>query len=126
MYYISAIFYVLVQNIPKISILLLYLRLFPTPRFRTIVYIALAWQVAHTIAFLGVVIFPCIPVESIWDLLVPKTRCINVNLMTYWGAGLSIFEDFVIMLLPVYELWGLKLGTRKKVGLGLMFILASS
>ncbi|KUJ09389.1 uncharacterized protein LY89DRAFT_788259 [Mollisia scopiformis] len=125
LFYISQIFYVLIQNIPKFSILLLYLRIFPTPRFRKMLFIAMAWQVAHTLAFLCGVAFQCVPVDSFWDPFIKKDHCIDIATLTYFGAGFSIFEDIVIMSLPVYELKGLNLSLRKRMALVFMFALGS-
>lgn len=114
----------MVQNIPKFSILLFYLRIFPSPKFRRLVFIAMAWQVLHTITFLLTVIFQCIPVESNWDLSLPS-KCLNLNVLSFVGESASIIEDFVIMFLPAYELKNLKLDLRKRVGLCFMFAVGS-
>ncbi|PMD35024.1 hypothetical protein L207DRAFT_497048 [Hyaloscypha variabilis F] len=125
LYYASQIFYVLVQNIPKFSILLLYVRVFPIPRFQIILKLAMTWQAAHTIAFLFAVILQCMPLSSLWDPFIAKKQCISLSLLIYIGAALSIFEDIVIMLLPIFELKGLNLGLRKRIALAFMFALGS-
>ncbi|KAF8858845.1 hypothetical protein BDZ45DRAFT_387540 [Acephala macrosclerotiorum] len=125
LFYIDSIFYVLLQNIPKFSILLLYLRIFPTLRFRMILYIALTWQASHTLAFLFAVTFQCIPISSYWDPSITDKRCVNLPVLAYMGAGFSIFEDIVIMLLPIYELKSLNLGLRKRIAVILIFAFGS-
>ncbi|CZR62990.1 uncharacterized protein PAC_12887 [Phialocephala subalpina] len=125
LFYVANIFYVLVQNIPKFSILLLYLRIFPTPEFRRKPYAALTWQACHTLGFLFAVAFQCVPVPSFWDPFITDKRCVNLPVLAYMGAGFSIFEDIVIMLLPIYELKGLNLGLRKRIALILMSALGS-
>jgi hypothetical protein len=82
-------------------------------------------QAAHTISFLFAVAFQCVPVPSFWDPFIVKKHCINLSVLIYMGGALSIFEDIVIMLLPIYELKGLNLGLRKKVALAFMFALGS-
>ncbi len=54
--------------------------------------------------------FQCIPVESVWDLTV-HGRCTNSQAFVYAAAGFSIFEDFIIMILPVWELKDLSLNS---------------
>jgi len=88
------------------------------------VMIAIAWIVAHTIAFVLVICFQCTPAQSYWDTRVRGT-CVNSQAFVYAAAALSIFEDFVIMLLPVWELKGLKMDLKKKLALGFMFALGS-
>ncbi|KFZ14683.1 hypothetical protein V501_03119 [Pseudogymnoascus sp. VKM F-4519 (FW-2642)] len=124
LYYISQIFYVTVQSLAKVSILLLYLRIFPAKRFRLVTNIALGWMVCRTLAFIGVLILQCIPVELSWDITVPG-KCANSQVFVYVAAAFSIFEDFVIMLLPVWELKDLTLSGKKRMGLIFMFALGS-
>ncbi|KFY52244.1 hypothetical protein V496_08589 [Pseudogymnoascus sp. VKM F-4515 (FW-2607)] len=124
LYYISQILYVVVQTLAKLSILLLFLRVFPSQKFRLVIKICIAWMVAHTIAFVFVVAFQCVPVRSIWDHSIHGT-CTNSQAFVYAAAGFSIFEDFVIMLLPVWELKDLSLNTKKKLALMFLFALGS-
>ncbi|OBT82508.1 hypothetical protein VE02_09759 [Pseudogymnoascus sp. 03VT05] len=124
LYYISQILYVVVQSVAKFSILLLYLRIFPSERFRLVIKISIGWMICHTLAFGMVVSFQCIPVESVWDLTV-HGRCTNSQAFVYAAAGFSIFEDFIIMILPVWELKDLSLNLRKKIALMFLFALGS-
>lgn len=114
----------MVQVLAKSSILLLYIRIFPSPRFRLIVKISIALICAHGFAFLVAVILQCIPVEAVWNSEI-KGKCVNPQVLIYTGAGFSILEDFVIMLLPVFELRALNLSRRKRIALGFMFALGS-
>ena len=63
----------------------------------------------------------CIPVYAIWDQRV-EGKCINSSIAILIAAGIGIFEDIVIILLPVPELKGLNLCLRKR--LAVMFMLA--
>ena len=81
-------------------------------------------MVCHTIAFVVVVSFQCTPVDAVWDIAV-HGKCINSQAFVYTAAGFGILEDFVIMLLPIWELKGLKLELRKRIALGFMFALGS-
>lgn len=68
-----------------------------------------------------VITLQCIPISSTWDLGV-KGKCINPTVVVFAGAGFSIFEDIVIMLLPVRELKGLNLALKRR--LAVIFMLA--
>ena len=78
----------------------------------------------HLIAFILEVVFQCVPVNSLWDLTV-HGQCTNFTASIYAGAGFSIFEDLVIITLPIFVLKDLSLTTRKKVALCLVFALGS-
>jgi hypothetical protein len=78
----------------------------------------------HTIAFTVPVILQCLPVQSLWDLTI-QGKCLNIRAVAISGAAFSIFEDLVIMFLPVGELKGLNLTLRKRIALCIMFALGS-
>ncbi|KFZ09540.1 hypothetical protein V502_08683 [Pseudogymnoascus sp. VKM F-4520 (FW-2644)] len=121
---LEKILYVVVQALAKFSILFLFLRVFPTRKFRLVVKICIAWMVGHTLAFVMVVAFQCVPVKAVWDHSIHGT-CTNSQAFVYSAAGFSIFEDFVIMLLPIWELKDLSLNTKKKLALIFLFALGS-
>ncbi|KAG4441856.1 hypothetical protein IFR05_002657 [Cadophora sp. M221] len=123
-FYAVQLFYVFLQTLAKLSILLLYLRIFPSKQFRRILIIAMVFMVCHGTGFFFVVAFQCLPVRSIWDRQIVG-ECVNPQALIYAGAGFSIFEDFAIMLLPIFELKGLNLSRRKRIALGFMFALGS-
>ena len=106
------------------SILLLFLRIFPDKTFRLVTKICLAWMMCHMIAFIVAVILQCVPPSAIWDTSI-QSKCTNSTALVYAGAGFSIFEDLVIILLPVRELASLNLTTRKKLAVIFMFALGS-
>ncbi|KAH8787231.1 hypothetical protein BGZ57DRAFT_134326 [Hyaloscypha finlandica] len=124
LYYVAQIFYALIQNIAKFSILFLYLRIFPTPQFRLAVKLSMVVIVCHTIAFTIGIGMQCLPVDSLWDLTI-HGKCIDLNVFAISGAALSIFYDIVIMLLPISELKGLNLTLNKRIALCFMFALGS-
>ena len=124
LYFIATIIYVLVQNFAKLSILLLYLRIFPTPNFRVIVKVAITWQILHAILYVFILIFQCSPVQSSWHFTLDR-KCVDLRAMVLTGAFFSMFEDIFIILLPISELKSLNLGLRKRIALCFMFSLGS-
>jgi hypothetical protein len=81
-------------------------------------------MICHLVGFSVAVTCQCIPISAIWDLSI-QGKCVNSTAIVYAGAGFSIFEDIVIILLPVRELKNLNLSTRKKVAVIFMFALGS-
>ncbi|KUJ18509.1 uncharacterized protein LY89DRAFT_498174 [Mollisia scopiformis] len=124
LYYISQIFYAIVHPAAKISILLLYLRIFPDKTFQLITKIAIGIMVVHILAFVFVVIFQCVPIKSIWDTSI-QGRCLNLNLIAYSGGIVSIVEDLIVILLPIRQLTELSFTTKKKIALAFMLSLGS-
>lgn len=70
------------------------------------------------------VVLECVPVSALWDPEI-KGKCVNPQALGFAGAGASIFEDFVLILLPISELRILTLNWKKKAILILMFALGS-
>jgi hypothetical protein len=124
MYYIVQILYVFVISLAKVSILCFYLRVIPGDRFTRITKICIVWMTLHFLGFLIAVIFECVPISALWDTDI-KGRCVNSQALGFAGAGASIFEDFVLILLPIFELRTLTLDWRKKAVLIFMFSLGS-
>lgn len=116
--------YILVQDFAKISILLLYHRVFARPWFKLTTKVFIAFIATHGFVFILVVIFQCIPIYSIWDRTI-TAKCVNLAAVGYAGAVLSIVEDLAILFLPVSELGTLNLGVRKTVSLMVMFSIGS-
>jgi hypothetical protein len=124
LYYVSQILYVITQNLTKISILFLYLRIFLSPRFRLCTKILMAWITCRATAFLVAVILQCIPISSIWNLS-SGAKCVNSPAIVFSGAAFSIAEDLVTILLPIPELKSLNLSWKRKTALIFMFALGS-
>lgn len=124
LYYVSQILYVIVLCLVKISILLLFLRVFTNNRFHLVTKICLLWMVCQTVAFFFAVTLQCIPVSSVWDLSANR-KCINTTAVIYAGAVCSIFEDIFIIILPIRELLALNMSSRQKLGVIFMFALGS-
>ncbi|KAK7998973.1 hypothetical protein PG991_014648 [Apiospora marii] len=109
----------------RFSILHLYIHLFSSHhRFRIGCYVLLgfcaSWAVGETLT----VFLLCRPLSN-WNQLVVGGTCGDIN-----GAYLSIhttnfFLDTSIALIPSTVLWGLKMPTRRKVGIAIMFALGA-
>ncbi|KAN0120337.1 hypothetical protein V8E51_002545 [Hyaloscypha variabilis] len=124
LYYAAQIFYTLMQCLAKFSILFIYLRIFPLPNFRLIIKICIGWMACHTLIFTLGTALQCLPVQTLWDPSIGH-KCIDIHAFAVSGAVFSIFEDLVIMLLPISELKGLPFTIRKRIALCLMFALGS-
>lgn len=118
--------WVLSLSCTKMSILCLYLRIFP---FRWILWssyatmsIIIAWTVATILA--GCLI--CRPFAFNWDKTIPGGRCGNqVTSFTVTGV-INLVTDIAVLLLPMQPLCQLQMATYKKVvfvsifGLGIL------
>lgn len=109
--------------ITKLSILLLYLRIFvPSgrPKFYYIVHFVIWFNLLFYIANLPIEIWSCIPREKIWDPLLPG-HCINNELVFVAGGIINVISDFTILALPIFSIWHLQMPTQRKVGVSAVF-----
>lgn len=113
------------MNLTKISILLLYLRIFAVfTWFRWIIWALIGIVTAYMISAFFAAVFQCTPVERAWDKSVPGT-CISIEMNWYANAGFSITTDAIILLLPIRPILSLKLPVSEKVAVLGVFVLGA-
>jgi hypothetical protein len=111
----------------KVSILFFYLRIFPKKVFRRVVYTVMTGNILYGIIFILLSIFQCIPVKAAWTRWegeVPA-RCLDINALGWASAGINIFFDVIILILPLPELAKLVMSYQRKIHILLMFGLGS-
>lgn len=109
----------------KISILLLYLRLFSSSRkLRIATYILIGVVASYMIAFELSLIFGCRPVRK---LVTPELRgtCFDIQRHALAQAAVNVATDLLVLFLPIPIVIRLHAPRRQKVALMVMFSLAS-
>ncbi|KAK5045866.1 hypothetical protein LTR84_008959 [Exophiala bonariae] len=121
LFWVGETFYVLTLLLTKVSLLLFYLRIFPSRRFQIWGKLGLGFVILPATIIMLLQLLQCLPVQYNWDKTIHNPKCINVNALTYAHAGINIAQDFVILALPIPELLHLKLDLQQKIGLIVMF-----
>lgn len=121
-FWAAQILYKFTINLTKTSICLLYLRIFPSIKFRRTVYVVLAYVLLYAFASIIATIVQCVPLARIWDHNV-NGSCINLTAFWYANAAANIFGDFLILGLPMPVIRSLHLPQRQRCGLILVFAL---
>ncbi|KAI0470115.1 integral membrane protein [Xylariaceae sp. FL0804] len=124
MFYAVQIVYTWVKLAAKASILAMYLRVFTGRKFRWACWACLGYCFVSLTVFTFLLAFQCRPVEAVWNRVITG-KCLDLNAIGYAGAILSVAEDLALMVLPVPELRKLQISTAKRLGVAMMFILAS-
>ncbi|KAA8643818.1 uncharacterized protein ATNIH1004_010593 [Aspergillus tanneri] len=121
---ISQIVYGPLIFLAKLSILLLYLKIFaPIRRSKTYIaihalaYLNLLYYTAYTI----IVIAACIPRTKIWDPTTPG-HCLDINAVILSNTIINSISDVSLLLLPIASIWRLQLNTWKKLGISGLFV----
>lgn len=127
-FWIEQFIYQILVVLTKISIVLLYLRIFPRGVSNTFTYtcwavigVLIAYGLSMCIFFL----MQCRPINYFWVQWDGQHEgtCINFRLGTYIGSGINIGLDLVVFFLPVPRLVKLQVSdTRRKVGVVLTFL----
>ena len=108
----------------KISILLLYRRIFTTPLFKRATLIVGTTCVAWLIAALLCLAFQCRTNAERYNLdALFSHDCIDLK--SYWIAvtGSNLVLDLVVLCMPLYIVSNLKIPTRQKIWLSGIFAL---
>lgn len=124
LYWVSQQLYILDQLLTKISLLALYLRVFPTRWINITARYGILVMVIQETIFYFLILLRCAPVSASWDIR-QKGRCLDLNAIGFAGAILGIVEHFGILVMPLPELWKLKLSRRRRIMLAAVFSLGS-
>jgi hypothetical protein len=106
----------------KLSILLMYYRIFRFPYFKTWAYIIGTFVILWVICITFLFIFICVPVQKLWYPQIPG-HCINQVGTWIANAISTIATDLVILLLPIPQVWKLQLRISEKIAVLIAFSL---
>ncbi|PHH52846.1 hypothetical protein CFIMG_002317RA [Ceratocystis fimbriata CBS 114723] len=122
-YYVMEVLYFTHVTLLKLSILFFYLRIFPAPAVRRLLWATVAVVAAFGLAFVIAAIFQCSPISYFWTKWSGETTgsCVSINHLAWANAAGSILLDLCMLAIPLSQLRHLKLHWKKKLGVGLMF-----
>ena len=106
----------------KFSVLPLYRRIFPSRRFRIILYVIGAIVFLYSWIIVFAAIFQCKPIHAVWDPSVKGAKCFPFNTMVVVFAILNAVTDVTTMLIPLPLLWRLHMPSRQKLQLMIPFV----
>ncbi|KAI9799384.1 MAG: hypothetical protein M1833_004084 [Piccolia ochrophora] len=108
----------------KISILLLYRRIFIYRTFRWVVWGLVVFFVAAFLINLFLSIFQCVPVQKAWKPELPG-HCLGFYEAWYAGSALLLATDVMLLIVPIPVVWQLQMDAKQKLGLIAVFLLGS-
>ncbi|KAH8895972.1 hypothetical protein GQ53DRAFT_819928 [Thozetella sp. PMI_491] len=106
----------------KISICLMYRRMFPLPRYGLTAGILMLFALMSFIAGFVTQACACIPLDAFWHRTKPG-KCLNFNLFYLVSGVVDIIIDAAILALPVWVLQTLHLPLRTKLLVTSIFLL---
>ena len=107
----------------KISILLLYRRIFSTRNvhFRYAIYTVYTVLIGWAISGFFTTVFQCAPVTAAWNPIVGN--CINFSAALTALATINTTINAAVLILPMPMVWSLHLPWQRKAGVSLIFVL---
>lgn len=85
------------------------------------IWLIISWMIALTL----IAIFQCKPVKFAWQRwdLIHKGTCINYDTFVLVQSSFNLILDLIILVMPMPTLYRLKISTRKKFQIMVMFSL---
>jgi hypothetical protein len=116
--------YIVSSGLIKLSVLAFYLRIFTvSPRFSILCWMNVVLCICLVIPFLFISIFQCIPVSNAFKIAPGPGYCVNLNAATWSHSAFNVFQDVVIVVMPILEVMRLQMSWRKKLGVSIIFLL---
>ena len=108
----TAMLYFSVVMAIKVSILLMYRRIFPLDSFRwqslLVGVFVILWRIIGTV----LVIVSCIPIDRLWVSPSAGAYCFDLNLFWIAMGGRELLVDSFILVLPVRRVFGLRMSSQ--------------
>ena len=110
----------------KLSLILLYRRIFATPHFKTASLVVGTACIAWFLISLFLIVFQCHPVSAFFNPeLLFTDHCIDLQALYRGLLASNIALDLILLCLPLYMVLGLQLAVRQKLLLAGIFALGS-
>jgi hypothetical protein len=129
--WVIEVLFLFATGFAKISILLFYRRLVAgiySRTFKWIIWCSIGFVVAYTFVWFILILTTCTPVDAVWKMVevtyTTTFKCAPVILqqrLSITGGVLSVISDLYSLLLPLTVLFRLKISTKQKIGLSIIF-----
>lgn len=122
-FFLMAVLYFTQVTLVKLCLLLFYLRIFPGPTVRRLLWGTIIFTILFGVIFFFIAIFQCSPISFFWEHWDGEHEgsCLNINAIAWANAAISIALDLWMLAIPLAQLKALNLHWKKKIGVGLMF-----
>lgn len=114
----------------KISIIFLYMRIFPGRTFQKVLWATQVLLIASLTAFSVADGFQCRPVQYFWTFWDGRKTgtCFNINAFSFVHAGYNLGLEFWMLALPASQVWNLNMSLKKRIqvlsmfGFGILYV----
>ncbi|KAB5513511.1 integral membrane protein [Coniochaeta sp. 2T2.1] len=113
-FFAAQILYKIATCCTKLSIGMMYLRIFPGRRFRVAVWSVMAITVTYTLVAVLLTVFSCNPIDKAWNKFMPGT-CLASRSIWYSTSIMILLTDIMVIALSINEIRRLQLPLVKKM-----------
>lgn len=126
-FYVLELFYFCQVSLLKMSLLFFYLRIFPAQGPQKLLWGTVIFNAIFGVFFVFLAAFQCTPVSYFWTSWdgEHEGKCLNINSIGWANSAVSIALDVWMLAIPLWQLRGLKLHWKKKIGVAAMFIVGT-
>lgn len=110
----AEILYAPTIGVVKISTLFLFARIFPGQKFKRMLWAVGIFVSTYSTIMIVTMIFQCRPLNRVWDPTV-KAKCIDTSKVWIVMASMNVLTDFLILCLPLPQLWRLHMRRETKL-----------
>jgi hypothetical protein len=122
--FLCQIFYAVAIAVTKLSILAMYIRIFPNKLIRNISYGVGAFTVLFGLASACVTIFQCTPVYAAWEFDDPAAIChFSYMNFLYVSAAVNVATDVLVCTVPLPYFWRLNMPKKQKLVVCFLFFM---
>lgn len=123
---VAAMIFCAATGLAKGSILLFYLRIFPSKAMKLAIWLVFGFTLSYSLASVLVNAFSCNPIAGSWSLQESLTAvCINRPAFYFAQAGLGIATDIATVVVPLPALKSLQLRTKQKIGVAFVLMMGA-
>ena len=123
--YILDWFYVPANALSRISVVLLYLRIFTSKTARICSWIVIAFLIGNCLSTIIAAQLECIPLAFTWDKSISGGQCFD-QLLWYKLSNIpNVVADVAILLLPIRTVYFLKASMMRKLGISVVCLMGS-
>ncbi|KAL8822810.1 MAG: hypothetical protein Q9191_006463 [Dirinaria sp. TL-2023a] len=123
--YTCNLFYTTGYPLSRISLVLLYRRIFVQTWFRHVCTAFVVLFTCYGISTFLVDTMAVIPARAYWDPNVTAVRSIDLVKLYRGNAGFNIATDTILLFLPLTIIWKLSMTRMQKMGISLIFCLGA-
>ena len=105
----------------RASIIFLYVQIFMTPSFRRICYAVVIFNILFATATVLADCLICRPIAYRWDDTIKGGSCGDSRAVGLYTGIVNLFQDVLVVALPMPVLWRLQLAAGRKVAVTLIF-----